>query len=238
MAAIARGRAVRIAVLLFSFAIVVGVSRDASAQVAAQVAVCHVPPGNPKNAHFITIASEAVPAHLGHGDVAPLPAACSAGVGECRVDALLICTDSGPVCNATPQPAPEEHEVSCGDAKDNDCDGAIDDADSDCQVSCQGGVFTVTVGSSGALDETTWTLTDSNPEVIAEGGPYSAGTINSTAVVSEDVPLEFAIETEGFFKDNIANYSVECNGVFVVAGALTGGQSTTVGNICCPGVVP
>src|SRR5687768_16321082 len=122
MAAIARGRAVLIGVLLFSFAIASGVSREASAQVAAQVAVCHVPPGSPDNAHFITIATEAVPAHLGHGDAAPLPAACSVGVGECRVDALLICTGSGPVCDATPVPAAEQHETSCGDAKDNDCD--------------------------------------------------------------------------------------------------------------------
>ena len=34
-----------------------------------KVSVCHVPPGNPDNAHIICIAPSAVPAHLGHGCV-------------------------------------------------------------------------------------------------------------------------------------------------------------------------
>ena len=33
-----------------------------------QVAVCHIPPGNPSNAHTIAVGFEAVPAHLAHGD--------------------------------------------------------------------------------------------------------------------------------------------------------------------------
>jgi hypothetical protein len=32
------------------------------------VLVCHVPPGNPDNAHTICISPNAVPAHLAHGD--------------------------------------------------------------------------------------------------------------------------------------------------------------------------
>ncbi|MEZ4297305.1 MAG: hypothetical protein R3B70_20240 [Polyangiaceae bacterium] len=32
------------------------------------VTVCHIPPGNPANAHTITVGSSAVPAHLAHGD--------------------------------------------------------------------------------------------------------------------------------------------------------------------------
>lgn len=39
-------------------------SRDAG-----QVAMCHIPPGNPSAAHMIYIDPPAVPAHLGHGDV-------------------------------------------------------------------------------------------------------------------------------------------------------------------------
>lgn len=35
----------------------------------AQTTVCHAPPGNPANAHTITIGASALPAHLGHGDV-------------------------------------------------------------------------------------------------------------------------------------------------------------------------
>lgn len=32
------------------------------------VTICHIPPGNPANAHTITIAMSALPAHLAHGD--------------------------------------------------------------------------------------------------------------------------------------------------------------------------
>lgn len=32
------------------------------------VTICHIPPGDPANAHTITIAASAVPAHLAHGD--------------------------------------------------------------------------------------------------------------------------------------------------------------------------
>lgn len=31
-------------------------------------AVCHIPPGNPDNAHTISVSANAVDAHLGHGD--------------------------------------------------------------------------------------------------------------------------------------------------------------------------
>ncbi|MDB5048827.1 MAG: putative lipoprotein [Fibrobacteres bacterium] len=34
----------------------------------AKVTICHIPPGNPANAHSITVGSPAVPAHLAHGD--------------------------------------------------------------------------------------------------------------------------------------------------------------------------
>ncbi len=33
-----------------------------------KVTICHVPPGNPDNAHTITVGASAVRAHLGHGD--------------------------------------------------------------------------------------------------------------------------------------------------------------------------
>lgn len=33
-----------------------------------KVTICHIPPGNPSNAHLITISSNAVPAHRAHGD--------------------------------------------------------------------------------------------------------------------------------------------------------------------------
>ncbi len=33
-----------------------------------KVLICHIPPGNPGNAHTIMISASAVPAHLAHGD--------------------------------------------------------------------------------------------------------------------------------------------------------------------------
>jgi hypothetical protein len=33
-----------------------------------KVDVCHIPPGNPANAHIINVSVNAVPAHLAHGD--------------------------------------------------------------------------------------------------------------------------------------------------------------------------
>jgi hypothetical protein len=33
-----------------------------------KVKICHIPPGNPDNAHTITVSQNAVDAHLAHGD--------------------------------------------------------------------------------------------------------------------------------------------------------------------------
>ena len=33
-----------------------------------KVTICHIPPGNPDNAHTVTVGAPAVPAHLAHGD--------------------------------------------------------------------------------------------------------------------------------------------------------------------------
>jgi hypothetical protein len=33
-----------------------------------KVDICHIPPGNPDNAHVINVSVNAVPAHLAHGD--------------------------------------------------------------------------------------------------------------------------------------------------------------------------
>ena len=40
------------------------------------VTICHIPPGNPENAHEITVSIFALPAHLVHGD----------NPGQCGVD--------------------------------------------------------------------------------------------------------------------------------------------------------
>jgi hypothetical protein len=33
-----------------------------------KVTICHIPPGNPDNAHTIRVSVNALPAHLAHGD--------------------------------------------------------------------------------------------------------------------------------------------------------------------------
>jgi len=71
-----------------------------------KVTICHIPPGNPSNAHLITISENAVPAHLAHGDPAP----------------PLLCPPPGPaddqykdkvlICHVPPGNPGNRHEIS------------------------------------------------------------------------------------------------------------------------------
>ena len=58
----------------------------ASANEEKKVTICHVPPGNPSNAHTIEVGESAVPAHLEHGDhlgeCAPCPTDTDSIVSE------------------------------------------------------------------------------------------------------------------------------------------------------------
>ena len=120
--------------------------------------LCHVPPGDPANAHTISVAEAAVGPHLAHGDQlgecgagcvtdadCAEEDACTLGTcedGECAylvVDCFDLdpCTDDAcdgaGGCTHTPtESPPETSEVTCDDELDNDCDGAPDAADSDC----------------------------------------------------------------------------------------------------------
>ncbi len=60
-----------------------------------KVTICHVPPGNPENAHTITIGASAVPAHLANheGD----------SVGQCRPEPSPT---PSPSPTPTPRPTP------------------------------------------------------------------------------------------------------------------------------------
>ena len=50
-----------------------------------KVTLCHIPPGNPSNAHTITVGAPAVPAHLAHGDtLGPCPDDQSAAVADAQ----------------------------------------------------------------------------------------------------------------------------------------------------------
>jgi hypothetical protein len=66
---------------------------------------------------------------------------CSVGVGACQRNGVKQCTGdgAGTACNVVPG-EPEEEGLNtatdtCGDNIDNDCDGAIDAQDPDCQAS-------------------------------------------------------------------------------------------------------
>jgi hypothetical protein len=50
--------------VLAAFGAVTSLSADSQ----GKVDVCHIPPGNPANAHVINVSVNAVPAHLAHGD--------------------------------------------------------------------------------------------------------------------------------------------------------------------------
>ena len=58
------------------------------------------------------------------------------GVGVCAATGLLECNSGILVDSCVAGTPTEDPEVSCTDSLDNDCDGAIDGADSDCLVSC------------------------------------------------------------------------------------------------------
>ena len=62
-------RLAALAAVLVAFAMVRPAPADAAGP---KVTICHIPPGNPGNAHTITVSVNAMPAHLAHGDVLAL----------------------------------------------------------------------------------------------------------------------------------------------------------------------
>lgn len=60
-----------------------------------KVTICHVPPGNPENAHEISVGEPAVRAHLEHGD---LVGACCEAAGECCVPSDGTCEADEDCC--------------------------------------------------------------------------------------------------------------------------------------------
>jgi hypothetical protein len=56
------------------------------------------------------------------------------GVGVCSNTGVLTCLNGAQVNTCTPGNPTETHEQSCSDGLDNDCDGAVDGNDSDCQT--------------------------------------------------------------------------------------------------------
>ena len=62
-------------VLVLTALVGLAASQPAVADSEPNVTICHIPPGNPENAHTIVVDASAVPAHLDHGDT----------LGECVV---------------------------------------------------------------------------------------------------------------------------------------------------------
>jgi hypothetical protein len=89
---------------------------------AAQVKICHVPPGNPDNFHTITVNENAVQAHLGHGD---LPGACFEHCDQLCDDGNACTIDA---CDASERCVVEHPPVNCDDGSlctTDSCDPAV-----------------------------------------------------------------------------------------------------------------
>jgi hypothetical protein len=91
------------------------------AAVSEKVTICHVPPGNPANAHTIIVSTNALPAHLAHGDsIGPCEAGCQTN-DECAVGEYCAkdpgdCDGTG-ACEPRPDFCIDIYDPVCG------CDG-------------------------------------------------------------------------------------------------------------------
>jgi len=90
-----------------------------------RVCVCHIPPGNPDNAHTICVGAPAARAHIRHGDtMGPCPVICGGEAGDtCASDQFCkkadgVCDEGAEgVCTDLPTPCPTNIAPVCG------CDG-------------------------------------------------------------------------------------------------------------------
>lgn len=88
----------------------------------AKVCLCHVPPGNPGNAHTICVGPPAVRAHLGHGDsLGECAVACGGDTGNtcavdqfCKRDVGLCSQDDRGVCVKVPSTCTGVSNPVCG----------------------------------------------------------------------------------------------------------------------------
>jgi len=103
-----------------------GVSTDVS----TRVTLCHVPPGNPANAHTIVVGQAAVPAHLAHGDsLGACPQACGvpAAVPKTGQTACWGVDGSGVECAGTGQDGEYQRGVSVDARFTDNGDGTVKD---------------------------------------------------------------------------------------------------------------
>ena len=89
---------------------------------ASPVAICHVPPGNPANAHEITVSVNSIPAHTAHGDTVG-PCLCSAegtvcgpGFPPCCPGVNCVAQGAGFVCQLATSSSPMPPGGACTDS--------------------------------------------------------------------------------------------------------------------------
>lgn len=112
------------------------IATAAAGSTAEKVTICHVPPGNPSNAHTITVGAPAVDAHLAHGDHG---GACAP---VCRVDGVACINGSECCSGSCPsgvcRPVCSENGTACGG--DGEC----------CSGVCNAGVCSNPCAEEGA----------------------------------------------------------------------------------------
>ena len=107
-------------------------------QAASKVTLCHIPPGNPRDAHTSEVTASAVNNHLAHGDYLGECHVCAPGTtvpcygGPTGTDGVGACHSGTQTCSDGTEYGACTGEVTpiaevCGDGLDNDCDGVADD---------------------------------------------------------------------------------------------------------------
>jgi len=156
---------------------------------------------------------------------------CTVGLvgSPCENTGVYICDETGGVkCSVTPNPKLESTEQSCGDGIDNDCDGTVDCADTDCTSPtelCDG----VDNNCNGQVDEGFAGLGD--PCTLGVGACQASGHIVCTqdrhGTMCDATPLPSSLEkktagnscTDGI--DNDCDGKTDAEEAECVAGGLT-----------------
>ena len=156
---------------------------------------------------------------------------CTALTGPTTMSYIVSCPTppcSNPVVNAGPdvvicagQPTTLNGTVSAGTGT-----GSGGSASS----------ITITISGTGFLDETSWNMSNASGTSVGSGGPYLTASTNTVTLTNVGTgPYNFSLETQGFFNDNNATYTISCNGTTVNTGSITGGQTTTASVTGCSG---
>ena len=128
------------------FAVLFGsiILEPAMAKPQPKITICHIPPGNPGNAHSITISLNALPAHvMRHGDLIGECAIPEPNCGDGIITAPETCDDAGDNGNADSCNTTCDAQLSCGDGiitapetcDDGDTNGTIQ---GQCNATCDG----------------------------------------------------------------------------------------------------